>query len=112
RRLSTRRAFKQTYNVRPPVRVFAWSAYAVLARRIRGQVDDELKRTLRRTIFETAQPSFLRTYAFAQARCLRSPFNVLSWRQVRLPPRPAHGKVGSRKSPLTQSRSPPPRSPQ
>jgi heavy metal sensor kinase len=43
RRLSSRLAFKQTVTFALLVLVIAWSAYALLARRIYGQVDDELQ---------------------------------------------------------------------
>lgn len=43
RRLSTRLAFKQTITFALLVVVLAWSAYALLERRIYGQVDDELQ---------------------------------------------------------------------
>jgi heavy metal sensor kinase len=43
RRLSARLAFKQTLTFALLVVVLAWSAYALLARRIYGQVDDELQ---------------------------------------------------------------------
>src|SRR5579864_9149338 len=43
RRLSTRLAFKQTVTFALLVVVLAWSAYALLARRIYGQLDDELQ---------------------------------------------------------------------
>ena len=43
RRLSTRLAFKQTVTFALLVVLIAWSAYALLARRIYGQVDDELQ---------------------------------------------------------------------
>lgn len=43
RRLSFRLAFKQTLTFALLVVVLAWSAYALLARRIYGQVDDELQ---------------------------------------------------------------------
>ena len=43
RRLSSRLAFKQTLTFALLVVVLAWSAYALLARRIYGQVDDELQ---------------------------------------------------------------------
>jgi two-component system, OmpR family, sensor kinase len=43
RRLSSRLAFKQTLTFALLVVVLAWSAYAVLARRIYGQVDEELQ---------------------------------------------------------------------
>jgi len=43
RRLSSRLAFKQTITFALLVVVIAWSAYALLARRIYGQVDEELQ---------------------------------------------------------------------
>jgi heavy metal sensor kinase len=43
RRLSARLAFKQTITFALLVVVLAWSAYALLARRIYGQVDEELQ---------------------------------------------------------------------
>lgn len=43
RRLSSRLAFKQTVTFALLVLVIAWSAYALLARRIYGQVDEELQ---------------------------------------------------------------------
>ncbi len=43
RRLSSRLAFKQTITFALLVVVLAWSAYALLARRIYGQVDEELQ---------------------------------------------------------------------
>ncbi|HEY3771240.1 MAG TPA: hypothetical protein VGN44_21385, partial [Candidatus Angelobacter sp.] len=43
RRLSTRLAFKQTVTFALLVVILAWSAYALLERRIYGQVDDELQ---------------------------------------------------------------------
>jgi heavy metal sensor kinase len=43
RRLSSRLAFKQTITFALLVAVLAWSAYALLARRIYGQVDEELQ---------------------------------------------------------------------
>jgi two-component system, OmpR family, sensor kinase len=43
RRLSSRLAFKQTVTFALLVIVLAWSAYAILARRIYGQVDAELQ---------------------------------------------------------------------
>ena len=43
RRLSTRLAFKQTITFALLVVILAWSAYALLARRIYGQLDDELQ---------------------------------------------------------------------
>jgi signal transduction histidine kinase len=43
RRLSTRLAFKQTVTFALLVVIIAWSAYALLARRIYGQVDEELQ---------------------------------------------------------------------
>ncbi|HEY1936612.1 MAG TPA: ATP-binding protein [Candidatus Angelobacter sp.] len=43
RRLSSRLAFKQTVTFALLVVMLAWSAYALLARRIYGQVDDELQ---------------------------------------------------------------------
>ena len=43
RRLSARLAFKQTVTFALLVVVLAWSAYALLARRIYGQVDEELQ---------------------------------------------------------------------
>src|SRR5258708_7309583 len=43
RRLSTRLAFKQTVTFALLVLVIAWSAYALLARRIYGQLDEELQ---------------------------------------------------------------------
>lgn len=43
RRLSFRLAFKQTLTFALLVIVIAWSAYALLARRIYGQVDEELQ---------------------------------------------------------------------
>lgn len=43
RRLSFRLAFKQTLTFALLVIVLAWSAYALLARRVFGQVDDELQ---------------------------------------------------------------------
>ena len=43
RRLSTRLAFKQTITFALLVVMLAWSAYVLLARRIYGQLDDELQ---------------------------------------------------------------------
>jgi len=43
RRLSSRLAFKQTVTFALLVLVIAWSAYALLARRIYGQIDEELQ---------------------------------------------------------------------
>lgn len=43
RRLSTRLAFKQTVTFALLAIFIAWSAYALLARRIYGQIDDELQ---------------------------------------------------------------------
>jgi len=43
RRLSTRLAFKQTVTFALLVVILAWSAYALLERRIYGQVDEELQ---------------------------------------------------------------------
>jgi signal transduction histidine kinase len=43
RRLSTRLAFKQTITFALLVVILAWSAYALLARRIYGQLDEELQ---------------------------------------------------------------------
>jgi heavy metal sensor kinase len=43
RRLSSRLAFKQTVTFALLVVILAWSAYALLARRIYGHVDDELQ---------------------------------------------------------------------
>ncbi|HEY2497180.1 MAG TPA: ATP-binding protein [Candidatus Angelobacter sp.] len=43
RRLSSRLAFKQTVTFALLAVMLAWSAYALLARRIYGQVDDELQ---------------------------------------------------------------------
>jgi signal transduction histidine kinase len=43
RRLSTRLAFKQTVTFALLVVMLAWGAYALLARRIYGQLDDELQ---------------------------------------------------------------------
>lgn len=43
RRLSSRLALKQTFTFALLVMVLAWSAYALLERRIYGQVDDELQ---------------------------------------------------------------------
>src|ERR1051326_5979944 len=43
RRLSSRLAFKQTITFALLVVVLAWSAYALLARRIYGQIDEELQ---------------------------------------------------------------------
>lgn len=43
RRLSTRLAFKQTITFALLVIMLAWSAYVLLARRIYGQLDDELQ---------------------------------------------------------------------
>lgn len=43
RRLSTRLAFKQTLTFALLVVILAWSAYALVTRRIYGQLDDELQ---------------------------------------------------------------------
>src|SRR5947209_16135623 len=43
RRLSSRLAFKQTVTFALLVVILAWSAYALLARRIYDQVDEELQ---------------------------------------------------------------------
>src|SRR4249919_444507 len=43
RRLSSRLAFKQTVTFALLVVILAWSAYALLARRIYGHVDEELQ---------------------------------------------------------------------
>src|SRR5258707_4826019 len=43
RRLSTRLAFKQTVTFALLVVILAWSAYALLERRIYGQLDEELQ---------------------------------------------------------------------